>query len=199
MYAEQFNAPSWLEEPSKWLWWAMQSRLAGNLSDSQYNLQQFWSALDEVKKTATEATWPEILALDSQSHLQAAQLTSEIINKMSANYNDYAFMFNIPFIPKGEQPIQPPTGAIKAQQDQRLKELQTAADLAAQADTAAADRVQAVADQRISRDEAERAQENTQIKKITKDQNTPDFLGIPIWGWAVGVGALVLLLGSRRF
>ena len=197
MYAEQFNAPSWMEEPAQWLWWAMQSRLNGDLKDSQYNLGQFWKALDGLKASATDATWPEILALDSQSHIQAANLTSAIINQMEKNYNDYAFMFNFPFIGDKNQPVQAPKESIKAQQDQRLQELQKAADLAAQAQTADAARVEAVASGRIDSDEAERAQENTQIDRITRDQSPLSFGNVPTWAWIAGGLGLFLILKGR--
>jgi hypothetical protein len=196
MYAEQFNAPTWLEDQAQWLWWAMQSRIAGNLKDAQYNLGQFWNALDDLKKTADETTWPEILALDSQSHIQAANITGAIINKMESNYNDYASMFNIPYIGKAGEFVQAPKAAVQAQQDQRLKELQTASDLAAQAQTAASARVTAVAEGRISNDAAERAQENTQIDRITKN-TVSDPMGIPIWAWIAGAVALYFVMTRR--
>jgi hypothetical protein len=196
MYAEQFNAPTWLEGPAQWLWWTMQSRINGNLKDAKYNLDQFWTALGQMKAGATEATWPEILALDSQSHIQAANITGAIINEMERDYNNYAFMFNFPLIGKAGQIVTPPAAAVKAQQDQRLKELQTAAALAEQAQTAAASRVVAVAENRISYDEAERAQENTQIDRITRDQSS-DLLGIPLWAWGIGAAALLYLVSRR--
>lgn len=189
MYAEQFNAPTWLEEPSKWLWWAMQSRLAGNLQDSVYNLQQFWKSLDEVKQTATDATWPEILALDSQSHIQAASTTSSIINAMEQDVNLWTSVLGwFGFQAEDSQ------AAIAQMQNQRTQELQKAHDLAQQAQTATAQRVQAVASGRLSQDDVQRARENSTVQAIiTSNSEIPDILGIPLWGWIAGAVALLVL------
>jgi hypothetical protein len=188
-YAEQFNAPSWLEDPSQWLWWAMQSRINGNLQDAQYNLKQFWTALDGVKKNADESTWPEIMALDSQSHIQAANITSGIINQMETDISTVSAWIGL-FGWKGLDA----KAAIAKMQDQRTQELATAASLADQARTATAMRVQAVADGRLSQDDAERAQENKNIESIISANSSLDLLGVPIWAWAAGAAALFLLL-----
>lgn len=189
MYAEQFNAPSWLEEPAQWLWWAMQSRLSGNLQDSIYNLHQFWTALDKVKATATDATWPEILALDAQSHIQAANTTTSIINAMEQDVNLWTAALGWFGYTAADQ-----QSAIARMQDQRSQELQTAQDLAAQAETATADRTQALATGRLSQDEAQRAQENTTIKAIINSNAAlPDILGLPVWVWIAGLVGLLLL------
>jgi alpha-amylase/alpha-mannosidase (GH57 family) len=192
MYAENFNAPTWLEEPSQWLWWAMQSRINGNLQDAQYNLKQFWTTLDTLKQTADESTWPEILALDSQSHIQAANITSAIINQMEQDINTASAWIGI-FGWKGTDA----KTAIKKMQDQRLAELQTADALAAQAQTATAQRVTAVAAGRISQDQAERARENTDVNNIIKSNSSLDIAGIPIWAWIAGALALVFILNRR--
>jgi hypothetical protein len=192
MYAENFNAPTWLEEPSLWLWWAMQSRINGNLQDAQYNLKQFWTTLDTLKQTADESTWPEILALDSQSHIQAANITGAIINQMEQDINTASAWIGI-FGWKGTDA----KTAIKKMQDQRLAELQTADALAAQAQTATAQRVAAVAAGRISQDQAERARENTDIDNIIKSNSSLDIAGIPLWAWIAGALALVFILNRR--
>jgi alpha-amylase/alpha-mannosidase (GH57 family) len=192
MYAENFNAPTWLEEPSQWLWWAMQSRINGNLQDAQYNLKHFWTTLDTLKQTADESTWPEILALDSQSHIQAANITSAIINQMEQDINTASAWIGI-FGWKGTDA----KTAIKKMQDQRLAELQTADALAAQAQTATAQRVTAVAAGRISQDQAERARENTDVNNIIKSNSSLDIAGIPLWAWIAGALALVFILNRR--
>ncbi len=189
MYAEQFNAPSWLEAPSQWLWWAMQSRIAGNLQDAQYNLGQFWSALESLKASADESTWPEILALDSQSHIQAANITSAMINATEQDANTAAAWLGL-FGWSGRDA----KATVKALQDQRTRELATADELAARARTATAQRVQAVASGRLSQDEAERAMENSNIEKIL--ESPYDFAGVPLWAWVAG--GLALLLMVRR-
>jgi hypothetical protein len=188
-YAEQFNAPSWLEDASQWLWWTMQSRINGNLQDAQYNLKQFWTALEEVKRNATEATWPEIMALDAQSHIQAANVTSAIIGEMEGDISTVSAWVGA-FGWSGMDS----KAAIKKMQDQRSQELETAASLASQARTATAARVQSVADGRLSYDEAERAKENKDIESIISSNSSLDLLGVPIWAWAAGAAALFLLL-----
>jgi len=191
-YAENFNAPSWLENPSQWLWWAMQSRISGNLQDAQYNLRQFWTALDEVKKAADASTWPEILALDSQSHIQAANITSAIINQMEQDISSVSAMIGI----FGWSGMDSKT-AIHKMQDQRTQELATASDLAGQARTATAERVAAVADGRLSQDEAERAQENRDIENIISANSSLDLGGVPLWAWAAGILGVFLLVRGR--
>lgn len=189
MYAEQFNAPSWLEDPAKWLWWAMQSRIAGNLQDSVYNLQQFWASLDKVKATATDATWPEILALDAQSHIQAASTTTSIINAMEQDVNLWTSVLGWFGYAADDQ-----QSAIARMQAQRTQELQTAQSLASQAQTATADRTQAVAAGRLSQDDAQRAQENTTVKAIiNSNSEIPDIFGLPAWVWIAGLVGLLLL------
>lgn len=186
MYSEQFNAPSWLEEPARWLWWAMQSRINGNLEDARYNLTQFWQELDKLKASANEATWPEIMAIDAQSHIQAANITSATINQMEQDYNDKAYL-----IPG----TTPPRTAIEAQQNQRLAELRKTEELANAARTATATRAAAVAQGRISQDAAERAQENTQVDRISRESSP--FSDVPTWAWIAGA-ALIAYLVIRR-
>jgi hypothetical protein len=192
-YAEQFNAPSWLEDPAQWLWWAMQSRINGKLEDAQYNLKKFWEALEAVKHSATAATWPEILALDSQSHIQAANITSGIINAMQQDINTASAWMGL-FGWKGMDA----KAAILKMQDQRTQELATAEDLAGQARTATADRVSAVAEGRLDQDEAERAKENKDIENIINSNSSWDIGGVPLWAWGLGAAALVFLLMGRK-
>ena len=189
MYAENFNAPSWLEDPAQWLWWAMQSRINGNLTDAQYNLQQFWKALAVVKQSADESTWPEIMALDSQSHIQAANVTSAIINQMENDISTVSAWIGV-FGWKGLDS----KAAIAKMQDQRTEELATAADLANQARTATANRVQAVADGRLSQDDAERASENKNIESIINSNSSLSLAGVPLWAWLAAGVAVVLLV-----
>jgi len=189
VYAENFNAPSWLEDPAQWLWWAMQSRINGNLTDAQYNLQQFWKALAVVKQSADESTWPEIMALDSQSHIQAANVTSAIINQMENDISTVSAWIGV-FGWKGLDS----KAAIAKMQDQRTEELATAADLANQARTATANRVQAVADGRLSQDDAERASENKNIESIINSNSSLSLAGVPLWAWLAAGVAVVLLV-----
>ena len=196
MYAEQFNAPTWLEEPAQWLWWTMQSRINGQLENATYNLQKFWESLNIVKATATEATWPEILALDSQSHIQAANVTGAIINQMEqdANTTGAWLRFFSGTLFNGWKGGSTPQ-AVAIMQAQRLKELQTADYLAGQARNAMSQRVQAVAENRISQEAAERAIENTTLENIIKNDTT--FLGVPLWAWALGGLGIFALLVRR--
>ena len=198
MYAEQFNAPSWLEGPSQWLWWAMQSRIAGNLKDAQWNLVQFWKELETTKASADESTWPEILALDSQSHIQAANITGAIITEMEkdlssavawANFISPNIMSSYIGDAKSSASV-----AIKKMQDQRLMELQTASQLADQANSAFSDRVAAVADGRISSEDAERAMENTQLQRII---HRDDSSGVPWWAYLVGAVGLMFVFRGK--
>ncbi|MEI6415588.1 MAG: hypothetical protein WCP34_15195 [Pseudomonadota bacterium] len=199
MYAEQFSAPSWLEEPSQWLWWAMQSRIGGNLKDALYNLNQFWTTLDPLKAGADTSTWPEILALDSQSHLQAANISGAIISEMEKDLSQAVALATF-FSPTlmasylGDTKSAAAT-AIQKMQDQRLSELKLAADLADQANTAAATRVVAVVEGRISNEDAERAIENSQLKRIMQrdDSMSTNYL---LWVGA-GLALLLLLKGNR--
>ena len=193
MYSEQFNAPTWLETPCQWLWWAMQARIDGNLTDAQYNLRQFWTALYELKAGADESTWPEILALDSQSHLQAANVTTAIINQMEQDISTVSAWLGL----FGWQGMDA-KAAIAKLQDQRTAELASAATMADQARTATAERVRAVADGRLSQDEADRAQENKNIESILRANSTifPD--GVPIWAYGLAALGLALILKGNR-
>jgi len=167
----------------------MQSRINGNLTDAQYNLQQFWKALAVVKQSADESTWPEIMALDSQSHIQAANVTSAIINQMENDISTVSAWIGV-FGWKGLDS----KAAIAKMQDQRTAELATAADLANQARTATANRVQAVADGRLSQDDAERASENKNIESIINSNSSLSLAGVPLWAWLAAGVAVVLLV-----
>jgi hypothetical protein len=199
MYAEQFNAPTWLEEPAKWLWWAMQSRIAGNLEDALYNLREFWKAIEVPKASADEATWPEILAMDAQSHIQAANITSAIINRMEGDLSSAVAWatFWSPNMMKDYIGTTKEAArvSITRMQEQRERELQTASELAALADTAAAQRIEAVADGRLSQEDAERAQEDKQYQNII-NRDRADF-SIPWWAYVAGGLGLLFFLKGR--
>ena len=192
-YAEQFNAPSWLEVPAQALWFAMQTRINGDLPGSVSWLQQFWSRLADVKATATEATWPEILALDAASQLQGANTLSAIINAMTADASTVSALMG-PFGWSGTDA----KAAIAQAQAQRAQMLQQADDMAQQANTAQAARVQAVADGRLSQDDAQAAQENTTLSKIIKANSSLLPGGIPLWAYALGAAGLFLLVKGKR-
>lgn len=193
MYAEEFNAPTWLEEQAGWLWWAMQSRINGNLQDAQYNLQQFWGSLNSLKASADAATWPEILALDSASHIQAANVTSAIINQMEQDISTTSAWIGL----LGWQGIDA-KAAVARLQDQRTAELAMAANLAEQARTATAARVAAVAEGRLSQDAAERAQENRDIESIIRSNSTLFQSGVPVWAYGLAALGLLLVLRGNR-
>lgn len=75
MYAESFNVPAALETPAKWARWAQQALSARKLQDAEYNLQQFWKAIQTFKGQAkTPAQWAPILTLDSFSQFTLAGL-----------------------------------------------------------------------------------------------------------------------------
>lgn len=194
MYAERFNAPEWLEEPAQWLWWAMQSRINGELENAHYNLQKFWTVLAQFKASANETTWPEILALDSQSHIQAANLTSAIILQMEKDANTAAawIRFFSGTIYNRWKETNGVRAAISRMQEQRKTELETAANLAGQARTATAERAQYLAEQRISTEESERMMENRNIENIMKNDSEDG--SIPLWAWAIGALAIVILV-----
>ena len=64
-YAERFKVGAWLEEPAKWLSWAIDT--ASSPKDQAWNLQQFWQAL-ALRKSSSLSTqqWGEVLLLDSR-------------------------------------------------------------------------------------------------------------------------------------
>ena len=196
MYAEEFNAPSWLERPSQWLWWAFQEKQNGNIENAQYNLGQFWAALNEVKSTATDATWPEILALDAQSHIQQANIISSTINSLQQGINTVSSIAGI-FGLKSDL-AREGADITPDLQDMRTSELEVARLLATQARTATAGRVASVASGRLSQDVVEKAKEKTDIEKIMKNTDAFEFLGMPMKTWAIGAAALYLLLLVKR-
>jgi hypothetical protein len=192
-YAEQFNAPSWLEVPAQALWFAMQTRINGDLPGSITWLQNFWARLADVKKTATEATWPEILALDAASQIQGANTLSSIINAMTADASTVSALMG-PFGWTGTDA----KAAIAQAQATRNQMLQQADDMAQQANTAQAARVQAVADGRLSQDDAQAAIENTTLSKIIKANSSLLPGGVPMWAYGVGALALLFILKGKR-
>lgn len=190
-YAEQFNAPSWLEVPAQALWFAMQSRINGDLPGAVSWLRQFWSKLEEVKRGATDATWPEILALDAQSQIQGANITTAIINTMTGDASTASALMG-PFGWKGTDARE----AIAQAQQLRAQMLAQAETMAAQARTAQAERIQAVVDGRISQDDAEAAHENKLLENIIRDNSSFTLGGLPAWAYiAGGLGLLFLIKG----
>ncbi len=66
MHSARFKVRDWLEEPAKWLSWAQDS--SGNLKDQAWNLQQFWKALEPLKKPSLSTRqWGEVMLLDSRA------------------------------------------------------------------------------------------------------------------------------------
>lgn len=172
------------------LWYAMQARINGNLTAAVGYLNAFWNALNLVKNGATEATWPEILALDSQSQIQNANITDAIINQCLQDANKWGSFAGL-FGWKGADA----KATLANLQMQRTAALASSADLASRAKTAQASRVSSVAAGRISQDQADRAIENSNLDNILSSPWT--ILGVPAWAWAVGLGALFLLIGRR--
>jgi hypothetical protein len=189
-YAAQFNAPSWLETPASYLWGAMQARINGGLTQAVTLLGQFWQALNVVKASATVATWPEILALDSQSQIQSSNITTAIINQVQQDASTTAAWAGI-FGWAGAD-VKTTVANLQAQ---RAAALQSASDLAAQAGTAQAARVAALAAGQISQDSAQAAIENTTLSKILAPPFS--FSDVPTWAWIAGAVGLYLLLGRR--
>jgi hypothetical protein len=192
-YAAQFNAPSWLEVPAQALWFAMQTRINGDLPGSINWLNQFWARLEDVKKTATDATWPEILALDSASQIQGANTLSSIINAITADASTASALMG-PFGWSGTDA----KAAIAQAQATRTQMLAQADDMANQANTAQAARVQALAEGRLSQDEVQKATENTTLSNIIRSNSSLLPGGVPLWAYGVGALALFLLLKGKR-
>ena len=188
--ASEFNAPTWLEEPCAILWNAMQARINGALPQAVSYLNAFWSDLDVVKQSATDATWPEILAIDSQSQIQSANITSAIIGQVEQDANSFATFATL-FGWQGADV----KATIANLQAQRAAALQSAADLAAQANTAQSARVTALASGLITQDQVDVARENTDIANILKSPFT--MLGIPWWAWLLGAGGLLWGMRGR--
>lgn len=75
MYAETFKVPAALETPAKWARWAQQALSVKKLQDAEFNLQQFWKAIQPFKAQAsTPAQWAPVLTLDSFSQFVLAGL-----------------------------------------------------------------------------------------------------------------------------
>lgn len=90
MYAETFQVRSWLEEPAKWLRWAIQSMVPDKLQDCSYNLQQFWSAIATAKTQANDdLAWSEVLQLDSRSQQTLAGYYGITQSQKAAALQDY--------------------------------------------------------------------------------------------------------------
>ena len=96
MYAETFNVRAWLEEPAKWLRWAMQSLTSLNSTDVRYNLQQFWGTLAKAKTQAqTQQDWSEILTLDAQSQWTLGSLYQQDAQDVLKEVNKYMVGLNM--------------------------------------------------------------------------------------------------------
>ena len=89
MYAETFNVGSWLEPQAKWLRWALQTTTPGKLKDADYNLKQFWKALEDAKKQArTALQWAEVMTLDAQSQWCLGNYYGWLISDGLSTQND---------------------------------------------------------------------------------------------------------------
>lgn len=92
MYAEYFNVRSWLEEPAKWLQWAVTGlNQQADLGTVNYNLQQFWNALSAAKQQAkTQQDWGEIETLDGLSQFHLSRYYTALQSGVLKQLNDYA-------------------------------------------------------------------------------------------------------------
>ncbi|HEX9082949.1 MAG TPA: hypothetical protein VF768_11765 [Holophagaceae bacterium] len=225
MYAETFNVRPWLEEPAKWLRWAMQSLGARNLTDVRYNLQQFWTTLAGVKgKASSQQDWSEILTMDAQSQWTLGRLYESEASDVLKQINTAAQLRNLTMF---TDPISA-ASALFGVQDPVLSGLQKTLDgynkaakaaydqqvsLAAQAASAAAAagvQSQAQATLTVGQN-AQRGAGNTasfvdaQASSMVKPPNLLDelkntlstpLLGVPMWAWFAGGLALVLLIST---
>lgn len=224
MYAETFDVRAWLEEPAKWLRWAMQSLTARNLADVQYNLQQFWTALPKAKAQAkAQQDWSEILTLDAQSQWTLGNLYQAQASDVLKDLNAYTTARNLGVYLNPITALlalahnqDPGIIAYNAKMDDLLKKAQTAFDaqvnLAGQAVAAAnaagvKSQAQATAtvgakyqagapvDAAFMRQQAGQMNEITWGKDLLDAVKTP-ILGIPMWAWIAGGVAVVLLVST---
>lgn len=190
-YADQFGAPSWLETPCEILWSAMQAQIYGYFTDAIERLRGFWRALDEVKQTARDEQWPEILALDAQSQIQGANIIDRIIISITADASMTSALIGPLGWGGGDA-----KSAIAYNQQLRADMLEKARIMSEQAKTAQAQRADAVASGRLSQRALQEATENKTLDNILRDNSRLDPGGIPLWAWlAGGVAALFLLRG----
>ncbi len=208
MYAETFNARPWLEEPAKWLRWAMQSLTSRNLDDVRYNLQQFWKTIAAAKAQAkTQQDWSEILTMDSQSQWTLGNLYQNEVSDVLKAISD---------IPKGyigsDATIQILRDKVRGLNQSAVQAFAAQVKLAGQAAQAASaagiksqasnsltvgTRAQAGApvEAAFMNQQAANMSRSTVIDDLTKAMKTSLF-GVPAWVWLAGGAAALLLITS---
>lgn len=223
MYAETFNVREWLEEPAKWLRWAMQSNSQWKSEDARYNLQKFWATL-AAKKTAAQnqRDWSEILTLDAQSQWALGTLYEHDASDLLKDLNNYRTARNVsiyasPIIAMTalNSDSDPGAAAYKSKLEQlqqnSTKAFQAQAQLAEQAVQAAsaagvtsqAGNTLSLAKNAVTRSRDDAAFNVRQADSMAappnpwediKKQLQVPWMGVPIWAWAAGAFGLLLLL-----
>lgn len=222
MYAETFNVRPWLETPAKWLRWAMQSLTARNLTDTQYNLQQFWTSLTPAKAQAkTAQDWSEVLTLDAQSQWTLGNLyqaqASDVLKKVNAYtaatggglfQNPVEFLtdklgITTPQLTQYRQEIQDDTNkaaiAFKAQVQLADQAKAAAASAGVASQAAATLTVGKNAAASAPNDAASMTQQFTTMAQRSSMSDllgllNTSILGLPAWAWIAGGAALLLLI-----
>lgn len=223
MYAETFKVRDWLEEPAKWLRWAMQSNSQRNLTDARYNLGKFWSSLATKKAEAKDQRdWSEILTLDAQSQWALGVLYEADASDLLKSLNNYRTARNLaiyasPIVALSalnsandpgaeayrsrlEQLQQSSTKAFEAQA--RLAEQAVQAAAAAGVESQAGNTL-VLAKNSITRSRDDAAFNRRQLENMAKPPNAWEdlkkelerpLLGVPLWAWVAGSVGLLLLL-----
>lgn len=219
MYAAYFGVRSWLEEPAKWLQWALASVGTKKLPEGKWNLTQFWKSLEGFKAQAkSPQEWHEILTLDARSQLILARYAqakqSELLQAMSQRAGMASLMWWVPtriwdwltnqkdaqIVAWGREAKQ--LAQVAEQATAKAQELgKQAAKAAAQAKVPADPARRIVKVATVGTQDA--ALDAETVKRITKNTERPmtagdvlaELLGsIPWWGWAAAGLALALVL-----
>lgn len=202
MYAETFKVRPWLEEPAKWLRWAMQSLGARNLQDTTWNLQQFWKTVEPFKgKAASSQDWGELLTLDSQSQLTLGNLYGAQASELLQSMNTTKLVSSIAYSMK-EAGYKAELARLQSSRDRAFEASRTLASQAADAfrkanvtDHQAANTAK-VAGGATARAKDDAKQEGRDLATIQSGVPfwSMDFLGAPMWVWIAGGVVLALAL-----
>jgi hypothetical protein len=166
---------------AKWVQWALGGIANGASSNEaviRYNLSQFWKDKMEAYYSMEDYEKAEADKLDVMAHGILSALDTGLIYSKSPSYWNYwkTFVF-------GGIPERPETDAIKKEAEDAANDAATIA--------------KSLGNQELSNFYKTNA---NNVKSISKDADTfwgqkgilSNPLGIPLWGWAIGLAALFI-------
>ena len=190
-YSDALGVDEALEDLAQWVTWADQAHTAGNDTDAEYNLNQFWSAKDALDADTTAANIEDVVYLDALSHrvsgyVYMRQMTDATPEQMAAIADNMKEQFSLSSseFSQAGYPLQASHDALRAQQADSDAQQTKAGYIDASLVTAVKDRYHTVLQSAGS--------------VIASAGTVASMLGNPLVLAGLGILAVMFFLGSRK-